>query len=412
MARLRAVFLFSIVILCASCAKKGAVDAAAEETPATPVETAVAQRGSIASVVTAEAVLYPLRQATILPKITAPVQRFYVQRGDHVKAGQLLAELEGRDLSASARESGQLFHQAEATYENTRSAQMPDDLTKAKTDVVSGEEALDAAKRVYQSRVKLYSDGALAQKLVEDAKVAMVQAQSTLETARQHLKSLQTVGQAAQLRAAKAQVDAAEAHFNSAEAQLSYTRILSPVNGIVSDRPANVGEMASSSSALLTVVDISRVVARANVPVDAASKMRVGQPGTILAGKEELSGKVSVVSPAVDPNTTTVQVWVEANNPEEKIKLGTSVRIRVEIGQIKNAVIVPTTALLSAEEGGSERVMIAGSDSLAHNQAVTVGVRDGDSVQITAGLKGGEAVIISGALGLDDKARIETGGNK
>ena len=318
-----------LMVAVTGCSKKTDAEGATsgDEAAAAPVEVVQAKRGSMTAYVSAEAVLFPLRQATIIPKISAPVSRFLVQRGDHVQAGQLLAVLEDRDLAAAAQESHQLYGQSEATYENLRSAQMPDDLIKAKTDVQTAEEAMDAAKSVYESRVKLFKDGALAEKLVEDAKVAMVQARSALDTAQQHLKSLQTVGQAAQLRGAKAQVDAAEAHYKSAEAQLSYTEIHSPVDGIISDRPLNVGEMASSGSPLLTVVDISTVVARANVPVDAASKIRLGQPGTITGGDVELQGKVTVVSPAVDPSTTTIQIWVQALNPGERIKLGTSVRI-------------------------------------------------------------------------------------
>jgi HlyD family secretion protein len=403
--------ILAVLLLCTACSKKpegAGEDASKEEAAAAPVETDTARTGSIAEVAEAEAVLYPLRQASILAKVSAPIQRFLVQRGDHVKTGQLLAVLENRDLTASAQESGQLFQQAEATYENTRSAQMPDELTKAKSDVTAGEEAYDASKRVYESRVKLFQDGALAEKLVEDAKVAMVQAQTTLETARQHLASLQKVGQAAQLRAAKAQVEAADAHFKSAEAQLSYTRIVSPIDGVVAERPLNVGELASGGSPLLTVADISRIVARANVQVIAAGRMRVGQRGTLIAQGEELEGVVRVVSPLVDPNSTTVQVWVEAKNPGERIKPGASARIRVETRQIGGAVLVPLSALLSGE-GGGDRVMIAGSDSLAHNRPVKVGVRSGDTVQITSGVKPGENVIVSGALGLDDKAHILTG---
>src|SRR4051812_21009262 len=405
------VCILAVLLLCTACSKKGETeneDAPKEEAAAAPVETASARTGSIAEVAEAEAVLYPLRQASILAKVSAPIQQLLVQRGDHVKAGQLLAVLENRDLTASAQESGQLFQQAEAAYENTRSAQMPDELTKAKSDVTAGEEAYDASKRVYDSRVKLFRDGALAEKLVEDAKVAMVQAQTTLETARQHLASLQKVGQAAQLRAAKAQVEAAGAHFKSAEAQLSYTRIVSPIDGVVAERPLNVGELASGGSPLLTVADISRIVARANVQVTAAGRMRVGQRGTLIAQGEELEGVVRVVSPLVDPNSTTVQVWVEAKNPGEKIKPGASARIRVETRQIGGAVLVPLSALLSREDGG-DRVMIAGSDSLAHNRPVKVGVRSGDTAQITSGVKPGENVIVSGALGLDDKAHILTG---
>lgn len=394
-----------LVLVAAGCSSKTPEEAAKEEAPAAPVEVRAAARKSIANVVTGQAVLYPLQQATIVPKISAPVQRFLVQRGDHVRQGQLVAVLEDRDLAAAARESRQLYEQAQAGFENTRAATLPDDLIRAKSDSETAQEALAASKSVYESRLKLYSEGALAQKLVEDAKVAMVQAQSQLETARQHLKSLQTVGQSSQLRGAKAQAEAAQAHYQSSEAQLSYTEIRSPISGIVSDRPLNVGEMASSGSALLSVVDISRVVARASLPVQAASTARVGQPAEISNGNTKLTGKVIVVSPAVDPNTTTIQVWVEAANAQEKLKLGTTVSVWINIGEIKDAIVVPASALLASDEGG-EKVMVVGVDSLAEKRKVEVGVRNEDEVQITSGLKEGEQVIVSGALGLDDKAKV------
>ena len=96
-----------------------------------------------------------------------------------------------------------------------------------------------------------------------------------------------------------------------------------------------------------------------------------------------------MVSPAVDPNTTTLQVWVEAANPGERFKPGTTVEISVNLGEIKNAVIVPVSALLASDEGG-EKVMIAGADGLAHESKVKIGVRDGDNVQILNGVKPGD----------------------
>jgi multidrug efflux pump subunit AcrA (membrane-fusion protein) len=137
------------------------------------------------------------------------------------------------------------------------------------------------------------------------------------------------------------------------------------MSGIVSDRAVNIGEMASSGSALLSIVDISQVVARANIPIQEAAAMNVGDPATISGAGVKLAGKITVVSPAVDPNTTTLQVWVGAPNPEERMKLGLT------------------------------------------ESKVETGVRDGDNVQILSGVKPGDQVITEGGLGLDDKAKIE-----
>lgn len=393
-------------LLLAGCSGNSKRTAGDEARAATPVQVAAAKLETIDSAVTAEAILYPVRQANIMPKISAPVARFLVQRGDHVREGQLVAVLEDRDLIAAAEESKELYRQAQANYQNTSNATMPEDLTKAKTDVESARQALEAAKKVYESRQALLREGALARKLVDDAQVAMVQAQSQFDTAQQHLRSLETVGRREQLAGAQAQMDAAKAHYESAAAQLSYAEVRSPVNGIISDRPLNVGEMASSSTALISIVDISQVVARANVPVQEAGLIEAGKAATISGAGGELRGKVTVVSPAVDPSTTTVEVWVQAANAGEKFKPGVTVKVSVDAGEVRDAVMAPAAALLNSDEGG-EKVMVAGSDSLAHERKVEVGVRAGEWVQILSGVKPGEQVITEGALGLDDKAKIE-----
>jgi multidrug efflux pump subunit AcrA (membrane-fusion protein) len=402
-----AYFAVIILLTLTGCSKTDSgATASADAAPATPVQVATVKRDTIHSFVTAEAVLYPLKQANIVPKISAPVARFLVQRGDHVREGQLIAVLEDRDLLAAAQESKQLYEQAQATYENTVAATMPDDLTKAKADVESYRQALEAAQRLYENRQALLRQGALAQKLVDDAKVALVQAQSQFNTAQQHLKSLETVGRTEQTKSAQAQEAAAKAHYENAQAQVSYAEVRSPMNGVISDRPINVGEMANSGSALVSIVDVSRVVARASIPVQQASALKVGAPATISGAGIELKGKVSVVSPAVDPNTTTIQVWVEAPNPGERLKLGSTVQISADAGAIPDALVVPVSALLASDEGG-EKVMVAGSDGLAHEHPVKTGVRSGDDVQIVSGVKEGEQVITQGGLGLDDKAKVQ-----
>ena len=404
------VYPFVLCLLILSACSKSADTAAApeSETAGVPVEVAAATKQTVHAVVTAEGVLFPIRQANVVGKISAPVQRFYVQRGDHVRSGQLLATLEDRDLVAAAQESKELYAQAAASYQNTTATTIPDDLTKAKSDYQSAQEALDAAQKVYDSRVALFKQGALAQKLVEDAKVALVQAQSQIQTSKQHLDSMLSVGQAAQTRSADAQVQAAKAHYASSQAQVAYSEVRSPISGIVSDRPFNIGEIASAGSPLVSIVDISRVVARVNVPVEAATAVKVGKAAELSAAGVVLKGKVTVVSPAVDPSATTIQIWVEAVNPEETLKLGTTVQVSINAKDIPDATVVPVAALLSSEDGG-EQVMVAGSDSLAHVQKVQVGVRTSDSVQILNGVRPGDQVIVSGALGLDDKAKIQVG---
>src|SRR5450432_3329996 len=194
MSRIHVYLTAACLALLIGCGKKAADDSAKEAEPVTPVEAAPVKREAIHQVVTAAAVLFPIAQANVMPKIAAPVRRFLVNRGDHVRQGQVLAVLEDRDLVAAEQESKSLFNQTQAAYQTTTGATMPDDLTKAQTDVQSARQGLDAAQKLYDNRVALVKQGALAQKLADDAKVALVQAQSQSETAQRHLQSLQSVG--------------------------------------------------------------------------------------------------------------------------------------------------------------------------------------------------------------------------
>ncbi|MGO4884168.1 MAG: efflux RND transporter periplasmic adaptor subunit [Bryobacteraceae bacterium] len=355
----------------------------------------------------ADGILYPRNQASVVPKISAPVKTFYVNRGDHVREGQLLALLENRDLAAATQESKGQYEQAEANYRSTASAAVPEEVMKAQTDVQADKEAMDAAKKVYESRQQLFQEGALARKLVDDAQVAYVQARSQYEAAQQHLEALQSVGKQEQIKSAAAQVDTAKAHYQGSEALLSYSEVRSPMAGVIADRPVYPGEMATAGSPLLTVMDNSRVVSRANVPQGQAGYLKVGDTATVRQADatEEVTGKVTVVSPAVDPNSTTVQVWVETPNPGEKLKPGVSVHVTIVASTIPNALTIPVAAMLPAEEGGTQ-AMVVGGDGVAHVRKIQTGVRDGDKVQVLSGLKAGEQVITVGGLGLEDGAKV------
>jgi multidrug efflux pump subunit AcrA (membrane-fusion protein) len=374
--------------------------------PAAPVRVAPAIRGSIRNIITADAVLFPRDQANVMPKISAPVQRFLVNRGDHVKRGQLLAVLENRDLIAAVQETKGQFGQAESNFRTT-SATVPEQVTKAQTDVDSARQQLDAAKKLLDNREQLFKDGALARKLVDDAQVAYAQAKGQFETAQQHLKMVQDVGRQEQVRAAAAQVAAAKGHYESAQAQVGYSEIRSPITGVVTDRPVYPGEMANTGMPLVTVMDVSAVVARINMAQDQAKDVRAGDEATLTPsdGSEPVPGKVTIVSPAADPNSTTVQVWVQADNPDERLRAGQSVHVAIVAATIDGATLIPASAILPSEEG-STIVLVVDDKDTAHEKKVQIGVREPELVQVIAGIEPGERVITVGGLGLADKAKV------
>jgi HlyD family secretion protein len=404
----RSLFLFPLCLVLAACSKTEPKEAE----PVVPVTVAEVQKGDLEHIIIVDGLLYPVNQASVMPKISAPVSRFLVNRGDHVRSGQLLATLENRDLTASAAENKGLFDQAESNYRTTTGAALPEEMIKSQAEMQATRQSMEAAQKLLDSRKKLHEEGALAERQVDEAQVAYVQASGQFDTARKHLQALEEFSHKEQLKSARSQLEAVRSHYQGAEAQLAYSEIHSPINGVVADRPLYPGEMASTGAPLVVVMDISRIVARVYVPVQQAAHLKVGNSAQIsLAdGSKQAAGKVIVVSPATDPGRTTLQVWVEAPNPGEQFKPGSSARVAITAGTMHDVTIIPVEALLPSSSGNSS-VLIVGTDLVAHERKIQTGVRQEKLVQVLSGLSPGEKVITVGGLGMEDgaKVRIETG---
>ena len=395
--------LAALVLISASCSSdKG------DKAPTVTVQVAPVEKTTIEHTINAQAILFPLQQAAIVPKISAPVQKFLVKRGSPVKEGQLLAVLENKDLSAAAQDSEGAYKQAQAVYETTTAASLPEEIRKAEADAQQAQQVLDAQEKVFESRQKLFEQGALPRKELDQSRVDITQARNQYDIARTHLEKLLAIGKQDEIKAAEGQRDSAKGKYLGAQAQLGYSEIHSPINGVVTDRPLYPGEMAAAGTPLLTVMDISSVIAKAHIPQNEAAALKVGDNGTMtIPGMDKpIEGKVTIVSPALDPNSTTVEVWFEAKNPKHELRPGTSVQLALTARTIKDALVVPASSVLTGPDG-SASVMVAGSDGLAHQQAVKLGIRNGDDVQILEGLKEGDRVVSSGAYGLPDKTKIK-----
>jgi HlyD family secretion protein len=374
--------VLAAALLSSGCGKGGV----AEASPTVTVQVGAAENETIERKVISEATLYPLEQSAIVPKIIAPVKKFYVDKGSRVRAGQLLAELENQDLLASQKESQGAYAQAEASYEQA--------VQKAEQDRRLAKETLDNAQKLYNGRQELYKQGAVSARDVDDANVSLIQARNAFEASQKQLD----------LKVAEGQLAAAKGHSAGIEASVNYSRIVSPIDGVVTDRPVYPGETASNSGPIITVMNLSQIVARAHIDQQQAAQLKVGDPATISVPGQPgaLKGKVSLVSPALDPSSTTVEVWVQAPNPGERMKPGTSVQVQMVAQSVPHAIVIPAEALLTTPDGDTS-VIILDTDNKPHKKKVKVGIRDAGAVQVTAGLQGGERVVTVGAFALSQE---------
>jgi multidrug efflux pump subunit AcrA (membrane-fusion protein) len=407
----RSVFLgamFLSLFLLSGCKKD------AEPATEVTVQAEHPEQGEIAEHIVADAILTPLAQAAIAPKISAPVRKFYVERGSQVKAGELLAVLENSDLTAAAMDNKGSYMAAEAAFATTTKAQVPEETQKAESDVALAKANLDLNRSIVKSRKELFAEGAIPGRDLDTAKAALVQAQAVYDAAEKHLQAMRAVSRAAALKSAQGQLDSAEGKYKGAVAQVDFSQIRSPINGVVTDRPLFAGETAAAGAPLLTVMDTSVLLAKAHLAQSVAQRMKLGDAATVavpgVAGT--IAAKVTLISPALDPGSTTVEVWLKIGNHSGQLKVGTPVKVSITGQSVTQAWKIPSSAILTAPDGGKS-VMVVSAGGTAQRKPVTLGIEDGNEVQIVSGLSPTETVITVGAYGLDEgtKVKVNVGGD-
>ena len=285
---------------------------------------------------------------------------------------------------------------------------MPEHSQKAELDAVAAKSAFDAQQKVYDSRKELFQQGALPRRDLDAAEVALAQVRSQSEVAQRQLADLKRIGERDTLKSASGQLAAARGKYRSAAAQLSYSEIRSPMDGVVTDRPQYAGELATANQPLLTVMDTSRLIAKAHVAQSEAAVLKVGNSAQLhLPGlNDPVEGRVTLISPALDPGSTTIEVWVEARRPNPALKPGITVQLSITGRSATDALVVPAASLFKNEEG-SNYVALATPDNHAQLKTVQTGIRTAELVEIVSGLQPGDPVISSGGYALPDKTEIK-----
>jgi len=399
-----AVWLTAAFVLLPGCKK--------EVTPETlvTVQAELPEHGPISEAIDADAVLAPIAQAAIAPKINAPVKKFYVERGQRVHEGELLVVLENNDLAAAALDNQGAYEAAQASYATATKAQVPEEQLKVEANLAQAKANLDLNRSIVSSRKQLFAEGAIPGRDLDTAEAALVQAQAEYDAAAKRLESMRTVTHEAALKQARGELASAEGKLKGAQAQLSYSEIRSPIDGYVTDRPLFAGETAAAGAPLITVMETNTVLAKAHIAQAQAQRLKVGSDAEVHAPgiNDAVPAKVSMIGPALDPGSTTVEVWLKIDNRAGRLKVGTPVKVAITGRTIENAMKIPLSAVLTAEDG-SKSVMVVDAAGKAQQKKVALGISDGDDVQVLGGLDASDQVITGGAYGLDPGTKVKVG---
>jgi RND family efflux transporter MFP subunit len=195
------------------------------------------------------------------------------------------------------------------------------------------------------------------------------------------------------------------------DVQVRRGTVRAPITGIVTDQFQYEGEFAQAGGKLVTIADISMVVVKAQFADTVVHDLKVGDAVSVYplgAPDEKMSGSVTLISRSSDPQNRTVEVWAKFGNPQGLLPANGAVQFVVESQPVEDAVVVPSSAVvLDATNADEGTVMVVGTDMIAHETKVKVGIKQGDKTQIVEGLQGGETVVIEGNYELPDGTKVE-----
>ena len=388
--------------------------AAAEEEAAdvvVSVRVAKAERGTISAEVTVLGNIFPREQATVSPKINAQIKNMALLKNKPVRAGDVLATLEARDLQAQRAEAASALEEAQANLRLLSGGTIPEGNVQDEKAVRVARANVVNARALYERRLALFERGGISKKDLEAAELALTTAENDLRAAEAAARLHQTATNPNNRAAAASRVKQAQDRLANLDTQLSYAVIRAPFSGVITDQFQYQGEFAAAGAKLLNIADVSEVIVKSPISDTVAVDLKVGDPATVLPQEspdEKIDGKISLISRASDPQNRSVEIWVNLKNEGGRLRANSAAKVAVTTKTATDAVIVPASAVtLQATSADEGTVMVVDEDSIAHETKVTVGIRTPDQIEITSGLQGGETVVIEGNYALPDNTKVE-----
>ena len=391
--------------------KRSASEAEAEVTPTVSVKVVKAEKGNIAAQVTAVGTIWPREKADVAAKISAQIKHMALLKNKVVRAGDVIAVLESRDLQAQLAEAVAALNEARANERSLLTGTIPKTNAEDQKALLDARAKVNNALRTYERRKVLFERGGISRKDLEASQLDLTTAEDELrlqeQTVSLRARSLNPNDRAlAAARTAQAQQRVA-----TLDAQLSYATIRSPITGIVTDQFQYEGEFAAAGGKLVTIADSSTVIVKAPFSDTMAAQLKAGDPATVLptdTSAEEMKGQITLLSRSSDPTNRTVEVWVTLGNDEGKLRANGAAQVTISANSKNDAIVVPASAVtLEASNAAEGTVMIVDAQNVAHETKVTVGIRTAEKVEIVEGLQGGETVVIEGNYALPDGTKVE-----
>ena len=363
----------------------------ADVTNLVPVITTEATRGNITETTRRVAVVEGRDSISVIPSTGGRVEAVTVRVGDRVTVGQLLVQLEQRDLLVQ-------LAQAEAGLATAEAG-----LVTAQAGRSSAIARLDDARTTLERMERLYAEGAVPRQQMEQARLQYQLA--SLETLDAQIEQAQTgVEQAragvvqaqAGVRQAQVGVGQAQAGVNIIQNQLAHTIISAPMTGVVTAVNVSVGEMAAPSMPIIEIMHLDEIEIPVGVIEQHINALTVGDrvEVSISAVQEEpFIGTIRSIPPTADPLTRAFPVTIALPNPDHTIRPGMFAEVSLVTRTSQDAVIVPMVAVV---DQGIRQTIFVVENGEAISRTIELGINDGQYIEVVSGIEAGEEIIIRG----------------
>jgi len=360
-----------------------------------PSKLAKVEKGDLAKSVVATGKVTPITKVEVKSKASGIVKKLLVDYGDRVKKGQLLAQLDKVEIEAQVEQSHAALEAAQA---NLKSSQA--DSERAKVDAEGPDVPL--LKRAYDRAVNMAKDGVVSTSALEDA-----QKNYELALNKQNVAKAQVTVLKAKIAQAQAVVAQDQANLKQLEEQLSYTDIVSPIDGIVLSRDVQMGDavssilvLGSSATLVMTLGDTSEVYVKGKVDESDIGKVYLGQRARIKVESfkdKTFDGKVTKISPmgVEKDNVTTFEVRVSIQNPGGELKAEMTANAEIILEEHKNVLQIPEGAILyDKDKKASVEIPDPKGKDGKNKVAVNIGISNGAKTEVLSGLKEGDQVVL------------------
>lgn len=353
------------------------------------------ERGDIARSVVATGKVQPILKVEVKSKASGIVTKLFTDINQPVKTGQPLAQLDQQELlDQVAAQKAQLT----AAESNAHAAQAAIEFDKVNAEAPD----LPNFKHTFERALAMSKEGVVSQQALDDAQQKYAAAANARDKA-----LAQITVDTAKLHQAQAQVAQAQASLRQLEEQLSYTNIVSPMDGVVLSRDVELGNavssilvMGSTATLVMTLGDTSQVYVQGKVDESDIGKVYMGQPARIRVESfkdKVFNGKVTKIAPlgVEKDNVTTFEVRVSIDNPGGELKANMTANAEIILEEHKNVLTVPEQAVIyDKQRNASVEVPDAKADKGRRKVAVKVGISNGTRTEVLSGISQNDQVIL------------------